>query len=244
MSSVLVDNGLDSEVSAQESIVPTAPIITTEPIISAESVLSTSELDLEKESTASLDLEPIDRSIILSDSSNSDSLAPLDTAVATLASEEFAIASQVSPNNLFAISPILGVGQPFVYQNVTFTPFLFLVNRSTGTVQANVLATVAPNTGSVTIEISDPFLYFDPIRQPQPQPEGFPVAVGTPQDLLGVTGSFTFNFENQARFTGGAGFYGFGYEVRVTNNEGSFPSPTTFQEAPFVIAQVLLGPAV
>lgn len=222
----------------------------------SEKLLSIAEADLEQESlgsenllpifkedlsTASLDLEPINQSITLSDSSNSDSIAPLDTALATLANEDPLIASQVSPQQI-AISPIFGIGGPFVYQNVTFTPFLFLVNKFAGTVQANVRADVAPNTGSVAIEIRDPYLYFDPIRVPQTQPEGFPVGIGTPEEVIGITGTRTFQFGSRARFTGGAGFYLFDYKVRVTNNQGTFPSPTTFQDAPDIAAQAVLAP--
>lgn len=85
------------------------------------------------------------------------------------------------------------------FRNVNFTTRTFLANRNTGTIRGFLEGTVVPGTGSVAVETDNPLMYFNRFQIPDPTDPDSLCAIGIPDDRAGITGSFRFNFGNQAQ---------------------------------------------
>lgn len=118
------------------------------------------------------------------------------------------------------------------YGVVTFQPINTQILEWPWGSRASVRVSVGSGKGSATIETSDPFMYYDPDGQPDPN-YVFPCGIGTPGEIAGLSyasGARVFNFGNRAYCRQGGGYYLFKYKARVTDNYGAHPSSTTFRQ--------------
>jgi hypothetical protein len=126
--------------------------------------------------------------------------------------------------------------------SVTFSPNMFLLDNKLGRVRAELIATQEQNSGSASVEIDNPLLYFNPYHHPDPY-EDLPCGYGIPGAIAGITESYAFNFGNQAECTTGeTGWFGFFYSARVTDNFGTYPSSATFQDMEPLFQYLILVP--